>query len=389
MTLDPSGVVAAAVWFAPAVLFLMEGTMWGVVAVSTAAALTAMLFPSGARERAALGVFPLLKPPEPSFFTPRVHARMWPAVCLASAGVFAIGGDESIAAILCGIFTAFFASRVAGSHPGDPARRRALISTAIAVVCTSIALARYVEFGWGGADGSYAGGSSAHAASVAPQPRGQGEGGDVPPEGESAALDGTYSGVILWPERDPDTVLVPPLPAMRASLFEQGKPAEPLSIPFFGVYWMYRKPFRQPPPNSYTTRGDPAKLSFRSTDQVPLMMEARQNLGKIVDARCCREIKVALRNADRYPGTLSVELLLVNTDPRVPVPLSLGRSSLIAAPKWGPGGRTAVPETISFQIPSNPVPQVFDELRVVFHRANFGIGRSARVAIDRFTFVRR
>ena len=388
MNIDPSAVVAASVWFAPAVLFLMEGSMWGVAAVSTAAALTALLFPSGARERAVLGVFPLLRSPEPSFFVPRMRSRLWPAFCLASAGVFAIGGDEFIAALLSGVFAAFLASRVSSARPGDPARRRALISTSLAVVCTSVALARYVEFGWGGGEGPYAGGSSAQASAVVPQPRGQGDGGDVPPEGESAALDGTYSGVILWPEQEPQTVLVPPLPTLRPSIFERGKPAEPLSIPFFGVYWMYRKPFRQPPPNSYTTKGDPAKMSFRSTDQVPLMMEARQNLGRTFHARCCREIRVALRNADRYRGTLSLELLLVSTDPRSPAPLSLGRVPVESRPDWGPVELIAVPETLVFPVPSNPVPQVFDEVRVVFHRSNFGIGRSARVAIDRFTFVR-
>lgn len=389
MNIDPSGVISASVWFAPAVLFLMEGTMWGVTTVSAAAALTALLFPSSRPERLGIGIFPLLREPEPSFFTPRVRQRMWPAICLASAGVFALAGDEHIAAILCGLFAAFLASRLSSARPGDAVRRRALISTALAVVCTSVALSRYVDFGWGGGEGPYAGGSSTQASSLVPQPRGQGDGGDVPPEGESASLDGTYSGVILWPEEQADTVLVPPLPVLRPTMFERGSPAEPLSIPFFGVYWMYRKPFRQPPPNSYSTKGDPAKMSFRSTDQVPLMMEARQNLGRRFDARCCREIKVAVRNADKYPGTLSLELLLVNTDPRAPAPLSLGRIPVVSTPLWSPAGRVAVPETLAFAVPSNPVPPVFDELRVMFHRSNFGVGRSARVGIDRFTFIRR
>jgi hypothetical protein len=265
-----------------------------------------------------------------------------------------------------------------------------LISAGAAVLFTAFALARYLQYGWGGADGGrYASGSSAQASSVAPQNRGEGDGGDVPPEGDSAALDGTYSGVILWPERDRTTVLVPPLPALRPSLFQKGSPAEPLSIPFYGVYWMYRKPLRRPPPNSHSTRGDPARQSFRSTDNVPLLMEARQNLGRTIDVRCCREIRVSVRNADKYPGTLALELQLLNTDPRMPVPLSLGQQPLVSTPHWGPDGDTAVPETVLFRIPGRPVPDQFDELRVVFHRSNFGVGRSARVAIDRFTFVRR
>ena len=52
------------------------------------------------------------------------------------------------------------------------------------------------------------------------------------------------------------TVLVPP-PALRPSLFQKGTPAEPLSIPFYGVYWMYRKPFRPPPANSHNRAAIP------------------------------------------------------------------------------------------------------------------------------------
>jgi hypothetical protein len=387
---DPAGVVAAAVWFAPAVLFVMEGTLWSAVVVSTAACLAALLFPTAARVPAAYGVFPLFGAPEPSYFVPHLRASLWPAVCVAAALVFALAGDEMATAVLSGAVAAYLASKLSGARPGEPARRRLLVSAAAAVLFTAFALARYVQYGWGGAGGGrYASGSSAQASSVAPQYRGQGDGGDVPPEGDSAALGGTYSGVILWPERDSTAVLVPPLPALSPSLFQKGVPAEPLSIPFYGVYWMYRKPFRHPPPNSYSTRGDPAKQSFRSTDNVPLLMEARQNLGRKIDARCCREIRLAVRNADRYPGTLYLELQLVNTDPRMPVTLSLGQAPLVSTPPWGPAGQAPVPEIIAFKIPSRPIPEQFDELRVIFHRSNFGVGRSARVAIDRFTFLRR
>ena len=390
---DPAGVVAASVWFAPAVLFLMEGTLWSSVAVSTAACLAALLFPATTRAPAVYGVFPLFRAPEPSYFVPHLRDSMWPAVAVAAALVFAVAGDEMATAVLSGGVAAFLASKLSGARPGESTRGRLIVSAAAAVVFTAFALARYVQYGWGGASGGrYASGSSARASSVAPQYRGEADGGDVPPEGDSAALDGTYSGVILWPERDRTTVLVPPLPALRPSLFQKGTPAEPLSIPFYGVYWMYRKPFRRPPPNSHTTRGDPAKQSFRSTDNVPLLREARQNLGRKIDARCCREIRVAVRNADKYPGTLTLELQLVNTDPRMPVSLSLGQAPLVSTPEWGPAGPSGqgpVSETVAFKVPSRPIPEQFDELRVVFHRSRFGVGRSARVAIDRFTFLRR
>jgi hypothetical protein len=174
---------------------------------------------------------------------------------------------------------------------------------------------------------------------------------------------------------------------MRPNLSESRANAEPLSIPFFGVYWMYRRPFRQPPANSFATKGDPSKMSFRSTDRVPLLMEARQNLGKLIDMSCCSEIRLALRNADRYPGTLALELMLVNTDSKQASPLSLGRAPVTSTPRWGPVEREPASETLAFPVPIST--GRFDEFRIVFHRTNFGVDRSARVAIDRFILVRR
>ena len=73
---DPAGVVAASVWFAPAVLFLLEGTLLSAIAVSTAACLAALLFPAAPRAPSAYGVFPLFRDPEPSYFVPYLPASL-------------------------------------------------------------------------------------------------------------------------------------------------------------------------------------------------------------------------------------------------------------------------------------------------------------------------
>ena len=75
----------------------------------------------------------------------------------------------------------------------------------------------------------------------------------------------------------------------------------------------------------------------------------------------------------------------MNTDPRMPVSLSLGQSPLVSTPPWGPAGPSghgAVAETITFKVPSCRFEQ-FDELRVVFHRSRFGWdGARASLSID-------
>ena len=55
-------------------------------------------------------------------------------------------------------------------------------------------------------------------------------------------------------------------------------------------------------------------VNVRSTDWLPLMMEAHQLLSSSIDLKCCREIDVSITNADNRPGR--IELGVVLTDSR-------------------------------------------------------------------------
>ena len=118
--------------------------------------------------------------------------------------------------------------------------------------------------------------------------------------------------MIIWPEEKPRVTLVPPTPRLGPS-FGRARAENPLSIPFFGVYWIYRPPDKQPPPDSLVLRGSPADRRLRSTDRVHLNMEARQNLGALFPIDCCSAVELILDNADRYFGTVTIELLLRDT----------------------------------------------------------------------------
>ena len=95
--------------------------------------------------------------------------------------------------------------------------------------------------------------------------------------------------------------------------------------------------FKRPPPRSYFQRGTPAHLSFSTTDSWPLQMEAHQKLERSLDPSCCGKIKIDIVNADRYPGTVSLELMLVNGE------LVVGRGEHTGAHPgraiYGPGKR--------------------------------------------------
>jgi hypothetical protein len=210
-------------------------------------------------------------------------------------------------------------------------------------------------------------------------------------EGSSTSVDnsGDHTGVILLPERQQHTTLVPPLPAMPSTLFD-AKHQNPLSIPFYGAYWFFKPPDTKPPLDSYQTHGTPAEMTFHAPDGRPLIMEAHQNLGKLIDLACCREIRIEIQNADRYPGTVAVELVLVNNREGQQGQVSLGNAPVTSAPGWLTGDSDSpMRETLTFPIPAHPSIRQFDELMIRFPRKKTRIERSARIAIDRFILVPR
>ena len=199
----------------------------------------------------------------------------------------------------------------------------------------------------------------------------------------AADAPGMFPGVILWPEIKPVTALVAPSLARGVGL---GSPSRPLTIPFAGEYWLFRWPYLRPPPNSYFQRGTPSALFFSSTDRVPLQMEAHHKLERSISMLCCRRIEVAILNADRHPGTISLELLLI--DSKQPnARQSLGRSPVNSVPDLMADRPQPVPETLDFLFPSAPRLDQFDEIKLIFRRAVERVDKSARISIEKFVLT--
>jgi len=76
---------------------------------------------------------------------------------------------------------------------------------------------------------------------------------------------------------------------------------------------------------------------------------------------------VEIQNTDRYPGTVSLELILRNTTlPGAPFQ-SLGTAVVASTRPWTlVGERLAVSEVLSFNIPPDLKLRQFDEVSVVF-----------------------
>jgi len=191
--------------------------------------------------------------------------------------------------------------------------------------------------------------------------------------------DNEFAGVILWPEVKPETTLVTPV---LSGISFSAHATRPLCIPFSGEYWMFRAPHTRPPYGSFLRRGNPASLAFSTTDHAPLEMEAHDRLDQPIDLRCCREIQVAIWNADQYPGTVALELILIDTGHRGRPSQSLGTSPVRSSP-----GSLPVRETLEFSIPTASELRRFDEFEILFHRDRNRIDKSAHIEIERFVLI--
>jgi hypothetical protein len=156
------------------------------------------------------------------------------------------------------------------------------------------------------------------------------------------------------------------------------------------VYWFFQGPDTRPPEHSYKVQGSPEKMGLHSSDEYPLLMEAHQNFSSLIDLNCCGRIQVAIRNADRHPGTVSLELQLKNrTVPAKPY-LSLGRITVTSKlPGGADDDALPVEEILSFSVPATGSIRQFDEMTILFRLSPERAGTSARIAVDRFVFLPR
>jgi hypothetical protein len=186
---------------------------------------------------------------------------------------------------------------------------RGLRAASLAILFTVVALMPYLVRGYrfGGS------GSAGIHSSVARSQYAREQEGDT-------ARD-AYVGIVLWPKQEP-TKLIAPKVTSGKGLSERH--STPVVIPFAGVYWFYEAPSLSLPPEPRQANGSPEMFNILSTDRRALSTEAHQNLGSLVDLSCCRDIRIRIRNADRYPGTVSVELILINTAVPGRPALSLG-----------------------------------------------------------------
>jgi hypothetical protein len=389
----------AALWLTPLALFIREGSAWAIV-ISAALACTAAQFfgqpPNLLGETSQSPVLSLhdyaLTAPV-ALFTFRSFSFSATAL-IAEAGIVAtFAGYVFTGPLLVGISSAFWAWSFPREATAQTSRttklKPMLLVMALSVLFTAGGLIGYLRKvpllqGYGIA-------SLTHKVHRAPQQRSDGlEGSARASEGPAAGDVEGHPGIILWPEKLVRTRLVAPSAILRNGWPNGNRISKPLVIPFNGVYWFFKAPDIRPPRSSRQAQGSPELLNIRSTDFRPLFMEAHQNLGSEIDMDCCGKIQIVIRNADRYPGTVSLELILIDSSVPGKPSQSLGSVFVESSQPWGiyetqPLRR----ETLNFMIPANSAIRRFDELKVRFRLDRSRADDGARIAIDRFVLVPR
>ena len=195
-----------------------------------------------------------------------------------------------------------------------------------------------------------------------------------------------YTGVVLLLPPKPKDKIEAPAPVDQ-TLAHTAK-ARPLVIPFDGVYWFFKFPDLKPKADAVVTHGDPIKANVRSTDKLPISMEAHQPLATPLKMDCCRAIRVELVNADNRLGAISVEIVLRSISRTGIVSQSLGSQVLPSSElERIPADRQPVNETLTFPMPRHARGKLFNEISILVQPSRERALVGARIAVQQFVLA--
>lgn len=382
------GCSAGWVW-APAILLLLQqGSSWSVaVAALGAAALAEGLRCTACA--ASSGPLAFQRPREKELFAESIQPVSWDwrasviSVCIYAA-FFALDNEALlVACIVAAVGSFLFVWQLGSAREGFKAYGQWRVVTSVLVATLATALALWVpvrDQEYGPANGvanslGHGSGNAAYRQSVR-----------RPTEGQAVGSYG-YQSIILWP-LPPKKEIMAPLPAVGT--FQGIQIRKPLILKFDGPYWYFQPPETRPGLRAHVTHGDPLEAVIHSTNFMPLVMEAHEDLTPAVRISRCREIQVVIENRDNLPGNISVGMLLTDSVAAGKPTLYLGQQAIKSSePNRFRIKLSPVEETLRFPVPSRSAVHEFDQITLVVNPDRSRLQIGAKIAFREFKFLPR
>jgi hypothetical protein len=205
--------------------------------------------------------------------------------------------------------------------------------------------------------------------------------------GNSVSAISGYESIILWPVPEKKKLLAPSPSETSPQAVRMTKP---MVIRFDGPYWYFRPPRKSPGSRAHVVHGNPLAVNIRSTDFIPLLMEARQSLGPAIQLTRCREIQVTIDNHDNTPGRIALGVLLTDSTSIGKPTLYLDQQPVISTePNHFSVKSSPVQEVLRFPVPNHPRIDRFDEITVIFFPDSERAKAGAKIAIEEFELLPR
>lgn len=377
-------------WLIPVAIFLREHSPWTMVMTAIFVASTIRVLPlphdSPDPENRPTDQFILL--PSSGWSWQRASA-IAAAFCAQTGALAGLGGYTITSSLLAGAGSAVWASSYLPSllSPLSPSRS-ASRGAALAILCTALGLLPYLRIslripGFGAS-------VRTHALPGLSKGKLRSSAGAPPSTDAATGSGGGHVGIVLWAPEERHTKFIAPPPVTATNRFSNSRAIDPLIIPFDGVYWYFKSPDTTPPQTSRQAHGTPEQYDIQSADWHPLSMEAHESLGTLIDLDCCSRIRIAIRNKDRYPETVSLELVLTDTTLPGRPSQSLGSATVKSTRLWHEDEKPlTTSETLDFAIPAKHTLHRFDQMMVIFRLDIARADTGAKMAIERFVLIPR
>jgi len=171
-----------------------------------------------------------------------------------------------------------------------------------------------------------------------------------------------------------ESVILLPPPAKKELIFPFSAPgsfpapekSHPLVIHFDGPYWYLQPPDIRPGPRAHKAHGTPLSVNIKSSNSIPLIMQAHQSVGTSISLARCREIQVDIENRDNQAGTITMVVLLTDsTQPGRPT-LYLGQKTVVnsASESHFSAASLSQHEPFRFLVPAHATLRKFDQITI-------------------------